>query len=133
MQISFLAPVMSALVVSLSVLVTKVLLNLSNQLEGFNAGDIESQGIGTGITNIFQVDVAVPPFILQLMIGIYIIQAIYLLTNLVSGIINGSSKLDFENMFSKNIIVATLLYCGLAFIGTFIFSQMAGVVTGVLA
>jgi len=133
MQISFLAPVMSALVVSLSVLVTKVLLNLSNQLEGFNAGDIESQGIGTGITNIFQVDVAVPPFILQLMIGIYIIQAIYLLTNLVSGIINGSSKLDFENMFSKNIIIATLLYCGLAFIGTFIFSQMAGVVTGVLA
>ena len=44
MQISFLAPVMSAPVVS-SVLVTKVLLNLSNQLEGFNAGDIESQGI----------------------------------------------------------------------------------------
>jgi len=133
MQISFLAPVMSALVVSLSVLVTKVLLNLSNQLEGFNAGDIESQGIGTGITNIFQVDVAVPPFILQLMIGVYIIQAIYLLTNLVSGIINGSSKLDFESSFSRNIIISTLLYCSLAFVGTFIFSQLAGVVSGVLA
>tara|TARA_B100000073_G_scaffold199249_1_gene164928 strand:- start:25 stop:1575 length:1551 start_codon:yes stop_codon:yes gene_type:complete len=133
MQISFLAPVMSALVVSLSVLVTKVLLNLSNQLEGFNAADIESQGIGTGITNIFQVDVAVPPFILQLMIGVYIIQAIYLLTNLVSGIINGSSKLDFESSFSRNIIISTILYCSLAFVGTFIFSQLAGVVSGVLA
>jgi hypothetical protein len=133
MQVSFLAPVMSALVVSLSVLVTKVLLNLSTQLDSFNAGDIESQGIGTGITNIFQVDVAVPPFILQLMIGIYIIQAIFLLTNLVSGIINGSSRLDFESMFSKNIIISTLIYCSLAFIGTFIFSQLAGVVTGVLA
>jgi hypothetical protein len=67
------------------------------------------------------------------MIGVYIIQAIYLLTNLVSGIINGSSKLDFESSFSRNIIISTILYCSLAFVGTFIFSQLAGVVSGVLA
>ena len=134
MQVSFLAPLMSALVVSLSVLITKVLVNLSEQLENIDAGGATAQtGIGTGITQIFQVDVAIPPFLLQIIIGFYIIQVIYVLTYLISGILNGSSKVDSEWMFAKNVLSGTLMYCALAIVGTFLFSQLAFIVTGILA
>ncbi len=133
MQLSFLAPLMSALVVSLSVLITKVLVNLSGQLENIDAGGGATQaGIGTGITKIFQVDVAIPPFLLQIIIGLYIIQVIFVLSYLVSGILNGVSRVDSEWTFAKNILPGTLLYCGLAIVGTFLFSQLAFIVTGML-
>ncbi len=133
MQVSFLAPLMSALVVSLSVLITKVLVNLSDQLETLNSDGAAQAGLGTGIGNIFQVDAAIPPFLLQLIIGIYIIQVVYILSYLISGILNGASKVDSEWMFSNNVLSGTLLYCALAVIGTFLFSQLAFIVTGVLA
>ncbi len=133
MQVSFLAPLMSALVVSLSVLITKVLVNLSGQLETLDTSGAAQSGIGTGITRIFQVDVAISPFLLQIIIGLYIIQVIYVLSYLVSGILNGASKVDSEWTFAKNVLSGTLLYCALAIIGTFLFSQLAFIVTGVLA
>jgi hypothetical protein len=52
---------------------------------------------------------------------------------LISGILNGASKVDSEWMFSNNVLSGTLLYCALAVIGTFLFSQLAFIVTGVLA
>jgi len=134
MQVSFLAPLMSALVVSLSVLITKVLVNLSGQLENMDAGGGATQaGIGTGITQIFQIDAAIPPFLLQIIIGLYIVQVIYVLSYLISGILNGASKVDSEWTFSKNVLSGTFLYCALAIVGTFLFSQLAFIVTGVIA
>ena len=133
MQLSFLAPLMSALVVSLSVLITKVLVNLSGQLETLDTSGAAQSGIGTGITKIFQVDVAISPFLLQIIIGLYIIQVIYVLSYLISGILNGASKVDSEWTFAKNVLSGTLLYCALAIVGTFLFSQLAFIVTGVLA
>ena len=125
---------MSALVVSLSVLITKVLVNLSGQLENMDAGGGATQaGIGTGITQIFQIDAAIPPFLLQIIIGLYIVQVIYVLSYLISGILNGASKVDSEWTFSKNVLSGTFLYCALAIVGTFLFSQLAFIVTGVIA
>jgi len=135
MQVSFLAPLMAALVVSLSVLITKVLVNLTGQLETLDMSDtaISGAGMAGGLTNIFKVDVAIPPFLLQLIIGIYIIQVIFVLSYLISGILHGSSKVDQEWTFSKNVLSGTLLYCGLALVATFFFSQLAFIVTGVIS
>ena len=134
MQVSFVAPLIAALVISLSVLITRVLSSLSGQLSQLQTSGIESQaGLGTGITGIFQVEAAIPPYLLQLMIGLYIIQVGILLSYLISGIIKGSSKIDFQWTMSKNVLSATLIYCALTVVGTIIFSSLAFVVTTVVA
>ena len=131
MQASFLAPLVSALVISLSVLITRVLIDLSAKLNDLQSsgGSADDMGFGGGIASLFKIESAIPPYLLQLMVGIYIIQVVFLLSFALSGIINGPSKVRFEWAFSKNILKSTLLYCALAFIGTIIFSSMAFIVT----
>jgi hypothetical protein len=131
MQASFLAPMVSALVISLSVLITRVLIDLSTKLNDLQSsgGSADDMGFGGGIASIFKIESAIPPYLLQLMVGIYIIQVVFLLSFTLSGIIDGPSKTRFEWAFSKNILKSTLLYCTLAFIGTIIFSSMAFIVT----
>ena len=135
MQAAFLAPLVSALVVSLSVLITKVLTNLSGQLATIEGGASETgqMGLGGNLGGLFNVESALPPYVLQLMVGIYIIQVVFLLSFALSGIINGPGKINFQWMFSQNILKSTLLYCGLTLVGTIIFSSMATLVTAALA
>ena len=134
MQVSFLAPLIAALVISLSVLITKVLTGLSAQADLLSGEGLEQSeiGLGAGVTSIFNVEASIPPYLLQLMVGVYIIQIVFLLSYLISGIINGSSKIDFEWTVAKNMLSATLTYCGLVILGTIIFSAIADVVTVVV-
>ena len=135
MQAAFLAPLVSALVVSLSVLITKVLTNLSGQLATIEGGASETgqMGLGGNLGGLFNVESALPPYVLQLMVGIYIIQVVFLLSFTISGIVNGPGKINFEWMLSQNVLKSTLIYCGLTLIGTMIFSSMATLVTASLA
>jgi len=129
MQASFLAPLVSALVVSLSVLITRVLINLTSQLDTLQASGDSGLGFGVGLASIFNAESSIPPYVLQLMVGFYIIQVVFLLSYTLSGIIKGPGKIDFEWLFSKNILKSTLLYCGLTLVGTIIFSSLAFIVT----
>ena len=131
MQASFLAPLVSALVVSLSALITRVLLDLSAQLESLqSSGSSESGlGLGSGIASIFNIESAIPPYLLQLMVGVYIIQVVFLLSYALSGIVKGPGKIEFQWTFAQNILRSTLLYCGLTLVGTIIFSSLAFIVT----
>ena len=135
MQASFLAPLVSALVVSLSVLITRVLINLTSQLDTLQSSGSGDSGLGfgTGMASIFKAESSIPPYLLQLMVGFYIIQVVFLLSYTLSGIIKGPGKIDFEWTFSQNILKSTLLYCGLTLIGTIIFSSLAFIVTAAVA
>ncbi len=135
MQASFLAPLVSALVVSLSVLITRVLTNLTSQLDTLQTSGTGDAGLGfgTGLASIFKVESAMPPYLLQLMVGFYIIQVVFLLSYALSGIVKGPGKIDFEWTFSQNILRSTLLYCGLTLVGTIIFSSLAFIVTAAVA
>jgi hypothetical protein len=81
------------------------------------------------MASIFNAESSIPPYVLQLMVGVYIIQVVFLLSYTLSGIIHGPGKIDFEWMFSENILKSTLLYCGLTLVGTIIFSSLAFIVT----
>ncbi len=135
MQASFLAPLVSALVVSLSVLITRVLMNLTSQLDTLQTSGTGDAGLGfgTGLASIFKVEAAMPPYLLQLMVGFYIIQVVFLLSYALSGIVKGPGKIDFQWTFSQNILRSTLLYCGLTLVGTIIFSSLAFIVTAAVA
>jgi hypothetical protein len=128
-NMTFLAPLLSGIVVGLAVMITSILsrLDVSN-LQG-------SAGLGNmdAILKIFDYTVMIPPYYLQIAIGIYIIQIIFILTGTLVVINSGEDKLEKTNKIGKNLFRGMLLYFVtglLASVGLFILTSvvMSGLV-----
>ncbi len=132
MQASFLAAVISAIVVSLTVLVTKVLVGLGEQLAEVPTefGGAAGAGPGVGIVQLFSVETATPPFLFQLIVGIYVIQVVMLLSHLLAGVIYGRDKIEARWMIASNLLIATSIYVVITLVASFFFSQLAGGIIG---
>ncbi|MGV8141743.1 MAG: hypothetical protein ACP5NW_04865, partial [Candidatus Woesearchaeota archaeon] len=72
----------------------------------------------------------VPTFFFQVIVGIYVVQIIYIMTILVNGIMNGSDILAERYMLGKNLINSTILYFIISLIVMLIFNVVASAVTG---
>lgn len=130
-NMTFLAPLLSGIVVGLAAMITSILnkLNLSNLQEagatGFgNFGDILS---------IFDIAKMIPPYYLQIAIGIYIIEIIFILTRTLVAIDSGEDKLQRINQTGKNIQRGILLYFATALLSTLALFVLSAIVLGGLA
>lgn len=125
-NMTFLAPLLSGVVIGLAAMITSILsrLDLAGQLGG-GAG----AGIGNldAILSIFQIEKMIPPYYLQLAIGIYLIQITFILTYALVTINSGSDKLERTNKTGLNLRRGILLYGVVAFgtiVGLFILSAI---------
>ncbi|MCK4669586.1 MAG: hypothetical protein KAT43_00160 [Nanoarchaeota archaeon] len=120
-QIKFLAPAISGVVVGITSMITFILsrLNLAEATGGL--GDTQ------GLAAIFAGD-GVPTFFFQIIVGIYIVQIIYILTVLSNNIENGVDKLNEEYELSRNLTKSVLLYCFITLVVTIAFSLLAGLI-----
>ncbi|MFQ5531716.1 MAG: hypothetical protein ACE5ES_03820, partial [Candidatus Nanoarchaeia archaeon] len=127
-NMTFLAPLLSGIVVGLAAMITGILnkLNLS-QLSG-----ADTTGIGNlnTILQIFDLTKMIPPYYLQISIGIYIIQVIFILTNTLVTIDSGEDKLEKTNKTGKNLMKGMVLYFITAFIATLMLFILTSVVLG---
>ncbi len=122
-QISFLTPAIAGIVIGITSMVTTILGRLSLQLSepgllGEETAPLQSGflgGLGDGI----------PTFYFQIIVGIYVVQIVYLLTVLSNGIENGSDKLAERYALGKNLIRSTLLYVFIAFVIMILFNMIA--------
>ncbi len=130
-QIKMFAPVISGIVVGLSALTTSILSDLGDKLRGFEAGT-ETQGFGTGLLQVFQIEHMLPAYQFQLIVGVYLVQIVIVMSFLLNGIVNGPDKIEQENMMSKNLILATLFYAGLTVATTLLFAGLVGDIVGVI-
>jgi hypothetical protein len=109
-QIKFLSPAISGIVIGISSMISTILTNLSAQLNQIGGGDNLA---GTSqMLDLF--GIGIPTFYFQIVVGIYIVQMIYVLTILSSGIENGADKLGERYELGRNLIKSTLTYCFLA-------------------
>ena len=67
----------------------------------------------------------IPTYYFQIVIGIYVVQIVYILTIFVNGIENGSDKLNERYELGKNLINGTLLYCFISLAVMLIFNMVA--------
>lgn len=120
-QVKFLAPGIAGVIVGITGMITYILgkLNMAQQGEGL----LESGGVAA----IFSGD-SVPTYFFQIVVGIYIVQLIYILTVLANTIENGTDKLNEENELGKNMLRSTALYCFLTLTVMIIFNIFAGVI-----
>ncbi len=125
-NMTFLAPLLSGIVVGLASMMTAILsrLNLS-ELSGETLGGL---GGFEGILQIFDFTKMIPPYFLQISIGIYLVEIIFILSSTLVTIDSGEDKLKKTNRTGKNLRTSMLLYFIVSFIATAIMFVLVSIV-----
>ena len=128
-NMTFLAPLLSGIVVGLAAMITSIL----NKLNLAELGEAGATGMGNlgnilGPDGIFAVAKMIPPYYLQIAIGIYLIQVIFILTRTLVTIDSGEDKLEKINKTGENLKKGMLLYFFTALLATLVLFVLTAVV-----
>lgn len=126
-QIKFLTPAISGIVVGITSMITTILLRLKSAMDRLGAGEDVSMG-ALGNMQIF--GIGIPTYYFQIVVGLYVVEIIYILTILSNGIENGSDKLNENYQLGVNLINSTLLYCFIALFVMILFNSIASNILG---
>jgi len=112
-NMSFLAPMLAGIVVGLSSMITSILNKLSVMMSAGQVG--ADTGIGMGfsvgsLTKLFVLEQMVPPYWLQIVVGIYLVEIIYILTITLVTVESGSDKLREKSEIAKNMKSGMIMY-----------------------
>lgn len=128
-NMTFLAPLLSGIVVGLGTMITMILmkLDLSSIAEG-------SEGVGFGgmesLIGIFEYQFMIPPYFLQISVGIYLIQIIFILTSSLVSIDSGEDRLQKTYLVGKNLKQGIALFFFTSLIATIALSLLGVRVLG---
>lgn len=125
-QVSFLSPVISGIVVGIGSMITTILGGLSSTLE--QQGAESSMGGLTGLTSMLDISGLMPAFYLQIVVGVYLVEVVYILTILGNGIENGVDKLNEEYSLGKNLYKSTIFYIVVSAITMLVFNALASMI-----
>ena len=130
-NMNFLAPLLSGVVIGLAVMITSILTRL-NIPELQEAGGTVSADLGNlvGPNGIFQVVNMIPPYFLQIVIGLYLVQIVFILTRALLVIDSGEDKLEKTNKTGKNLARAIVLYFITAFVAIVSLFVLTSIVVG---
>ena len=131
-NMTFLAPLLSAIVVGLASMITSILNNLETMLQ---LGSIsQSQMMGgfsaNQLMSLFNVSLMIPPYFMQIIVGLYLIEIMFILTQTLVTISNGSDKLTEKYELAKSLRTGILLYTFAAFISIVALSLLAALSVG---
>ena len=127
-NMTFLAPLLSGVVVGLAAMIVSILnkLELDKAVEGgaVTAGNIDQ------ILTTFELAKMIPPYFLQIIVGIYIIQVIFILTRTLVAVDAGEDKLERASKTGKNLTRGILIYIVVAFVTVVALSLLSSLVLG---
>jgi len=131
-NMTFLAPLLAGIVVGLATMITLILNKL--QTLQLAAGSGSSAGIGNlASVFIFNVEQMIPPYFVQLVIGVYIIEIIFILTSTLVIVNSGPDILKQKSDLSKNLIRGVSLYLITAFIAIASLTLLGSIALGGIA
>lgn len=129
-NMTFLAPLLAGVVVGLAGMITTILqrLDILNQIDEGAAA-----GLGGGIAGIlqqFDYTTTIPPYFLQIAIGIYLVQITFILTGTLTTINSGEDKLEKTYSIAKNLKAAITLYFIVSLLSVLTLFILSSVVLG---
>ena len=127
-NMTFLAPLLSGIVIGLAAMITSILNRLSMTAE--IGGGAEGLGGMGNMLEIFKVADVIPPYYLLIAIGIYLIQIIFILTGTLVTIDSGEDKLQKTNKIGINLVKGIGLFFVTALISTLVLFILSTVVLG---
>ncbi len=124
----FLAPLLSGIIVGLTSMIA-IILNKLKSLSDLTQGGAEIAGIGSigKITTLFDITAIIPPYFVQVSIGLYLIQIIFILTGTLVTVDSGKDELQEKNELSRNLKKGIMLYLITTLIGTLALTGLAAV------
>lgn len=127
-NMTFIAPLLAGVVVGLSSMIT-LILSKFKELSTVAGEGAEVAGLGNmgSLTSIFDLINMIPPYYLQICIGIYIIQIIFILSKALVTVDSGYDMLKEKNDIGKNLIFGGLLYLIVAFISILALSVLSAI------
>ncbi len=133
-QISFLTPAIAGIVVGISAMIVGIIVHLNEQFATLAAsGGEEALGTGglSGIINIFGIEGIIPGYFFQIVVGIYVVELVFILSLLQNGIENGPDKVNGQYLIGKNMIGGVFLYVAIALVVSVLFFFLAkGILAG---
>ena len=128
-NMTFLAPLLLGIVVGLSAMITSILSRLDIIKAAGEGAAAQLGGIGDFL-GIFDVITMIPPYFLQIAVGIYLIEVIFILTSALVSIDSGEDKLEKMNKTGKNLRRGMVLYFLVALVATIILFAISTIVLG---
>lgn len=129
-NMTFLAPLLAGIVVGLSAMIASIL----NKLESFkDLGQGQDLIAGTSVSNIlglFDVTTMIPPYFLQVAIGVYIVEIAFILTAALVTVDSGKDLLREKYELANNLKHALYLYIGTALIAIIALSVLSAIALG---
>ncbi|MEK6917529.1 MAG: hypothetical protein AABW51_01135 [Nanoarchaeota archaeon] len=123
-NMAFLAPLLSGIVVGLSAMITTIL----SKLAICDSAGATSAMAGLDLCEIFDFTTMIPPYFLQISIGIYLIQIIFILTRTLVTVDYGEDRLERSNQLAGNLKSGILLYFLTALFATMALFILASIV-----
>ena len=130
-QINFLAPVIAGIVVGVGSLIVTIITKLNDLATA--AGSLSEDGTSSiagisSISSFFNIYDVIPSYFFQIIIGLYVVEIIYVLSVLSNSIENGPDKLNEQNDIAKNLHKSVIIYSLVALLVILIFNGLASVV-----
>jgi hypothetical protein len=136
-NMTFLAPLLSAIIVGLASMITSILGKLKFMLEtgAMQSGDtVGGLGSVSTIVEMFDIVKMIPPYWLQVAVGIYIVEVIFILTITLITIESGEDRLGEKYEIYRNLKNGMTLYFLTAVIAIIALAALAGVaISGISA
>ena len=129
-NMTFLAPLLAGIVMGLATMITiilnklKILQSLTGTGDGASGFDLKS------ILGMFDVTKMIPPFFVQIVIGIYIVEIIFILTSALVTVDSGRDPLKEKYELSLNLIRGVGLYIVTALVSIIALSLLANIAIG---
>jgi len=117
-NMTFLAPLLAGIVVGLSTMITAILNKLQTLIAANSISDTSGLGSIASFMSAFDVTQMIPPYFLQVSIGIYLIEITFILTKALVTIDSGHDPLKEKHDIAGNLKIGMALYLITALVST---------------
>ncbi len=126
-QSSFIAPMISGIVVGLTTMIIRVLFAIQGKTELLQQGLMQQGQMGLGLFafGMFQVSNTLPLDVFQIIVGVYMLEVVIISSSLAAQIKYGDDKLQILHNIATLLLPAILVYLAVSLITTFLFSSIA--------
>jgi hypothetical protein len=136
-QITFLTPMIAGVVVGIGSMITTIIGKLGQKMIMIAEGGAETAAEGgtsvpvniQQLIQIFPTEKLMPPFFFQIVVGLYVLEIIFILTVLSDAIQNGMDKISEQHDLGKYFFTSTIFYFVIALAITIVFTFLAGVIS----
>ena len=105
-------------------------LTLAIELQGGGAEAIEGFGTMGQIVNLFNIASMIPPYYIQLIVGLYVIEIIYILSITLVTVESGYDELGETYEIAENMKKGIMMYLIAALVSVIALALLAGVAVG---